>query len=151
VVKTATREKESSDKELVFPDGSVRVWRSPAREEGLRIGTVVHQIMEEVDLQKGRADESLVRAAAEAAGLGDKADEILLLVNNLLASAPLQRAAASGSAQHTRSAEAAERVSRSSGFHVMCGIHRRNEGTGHLFAMSKDERRGQDPSPPARF
>jgi ATP-dependent helicase/nuclease subunit A len=96
VVKTATGERERAERDYSGEESEER--RAPARDEGMRIGSLVHQIMEELDLGKASAAAEAIAAACDGAGLAHRKAEVLSLVNSILASPPVRRAAKSGSA-----------------------------------------------------
>jgi ATP-dependent helicase/nuclease subunit A len=96
-VRTATRGEREEPEEVYDDQGAAKTIKSAGRGEGILIGSVVHAVMEDVDIMAGKADQGLVKARAKSAGLEGRREEIAELVNNCLESGPVKRAAASGS------------------------------------------------------
>jgi ATP-dependent exoDNAse (exonuclease V) beta subunit len=88
-----------------------RVWARSS--EAAAVGTALHRIMEVVDLEHGTGLEQLVAAACSEAGVLHRAEEVLEMARNCLASAVVRRAVELGS--YTR--EVQYRFSRDNGIH----------------------------------
>jgi ATP-dependent exoDNAse (exonuclease V) beta subunit len=96
-VRTATGGGPEEPEEVFDDKGAAQTIRTAGRGEAILVGSVVHAIMEDVDITAAKADEALVRARSRNAGLEARWEEIWELVNNCLDSGPVKRAVASGS------------------------------------------------------
>jgi len=64
---------------------------------GALLGSVVHEVMEEIDLGAERAPMAPIEAGLSRVGIEDAADDAERLVNNCLGAGPVRRAVAGGS------------------------------------------------------
>ena len=94
-IRTATGQREEP-REVVTPEGAIKDLPAPASAPGMRMGSLVHEIMERTDLAASAPDRALINSLTAAAGLQGREAEAERLVKNLWASAPVRRAAASG-------------------------------------------------------